>query len=57
MGGETRIHSSDRDGAGEAFGTAPSDLTRRAMLVLSALGLIRGHPYSAPYEDVTIKQN
>src|ERR1700716_533054 len=23
----------------------------------SALGLIRGHPYSAPYEDVTIKQN
>jgi peptide/nickel transport system substrate-binding protein len=24
---------------------------------LSALGLIRVHPYSAPYEDVTIKQN
>lgn len=23
----------------------------------SALGLIRGHPYSAPYEDVTIKQS
>jgi peptide/nickel transport system substrate-binding protein len=22
----------------------------------SALGLIRGHAYSAPYEDVTIKQ-
>jgi peptide/nickel transport system substrate-binding protein len=23
----------------------------------SALGLIRGHAYSAPYEDVTIKQS
>jgi hypothetical protein len=22
----------------------------------SALGLIKGHAYSAPYEDVTIKQ-
>jgi peptide/nickel transport system substrate-binding protein len=39
MGGETRIHLSDRGATGNALGAAPSDLTRRAMLVLSALGV------------------
>ena len=57
MGGEKGIYSSDRGGTGNSLGAAPSDFTRRGLLVLSALGLIRGHPYSAPYEDVTIKQN
>src|SRR3981189_40522 len=39
MGGETRIHSSDGGGTGNALGAAPSDLTRRGLLVLSALGM------------------
>ena len=39
MGGEKKIHSPDQGASGNALGTAPSDLTRRGLLVLSALGM------------------
>ena len=40
MGGQTRIESSDRDGARKARGRTRSDLTRRGLLALSALGIV-----------------
>jgi peptide/nickel transport system substrate-binding protein len=61
MGGQTRIDSSDRDNAHERAIYAPlmrAFINGRGKRVgESALGQILGHPYSAPYEDLTIKQN
>ena len=39
MGGQARIDPSDRDDAGKVRGGTPSDLTRRGLLALSALGI------------------
>ncbi|MEA2808153.1 MAG: hypothetical protein QOJ17_2294, partial [Rhodospirillaceae bacterium] len=39
MGGQTRIDSSDRGEVKNTHGRTPSDLTRRALLALSALGI------------------
>ena len=39
MGGQTRIGSSDRGGSRNPRDMAPSDLTRRGLLALSALGI------------------
>ena len=39
MGGQARIDSSDRDAAAKVRGGTPSDLTRRSLLALSALGI------------------
>ena len=40
MGGQTRIESSDRGGARKTRGKKRSDLTRRGLLALSALGIV-----------------
>src|SRR5882757_7551510 len=40
MGGQTRIDSSDRGGAKNTRGRKRSDLTRRGLLALSALGIV-----------------
>ena len=39
MGGQARIDPSDRDDAAKVRGGTPSDLTRRGLLALSALGI------------------
>src|SRR6202171_4416154 len=39
MGGQTRIDSSDRGEVKNTHGRTPSDLTRRGLLALSALGI------------------